>query len=164
MKILVAVKQVPERDAPVHVAADGQVDGRRGCELDDQRAGRVCARRGVAAEGDGGLGRGDCAVCRAGAGVVDAAGGAGEGGGPGGACGGGRPCRSCDTLQLAEVLAEAVRSESPDLVLTGLAVVTTWVWGRRGWCWRSCWGCRTRRSSSRWRLTGGGWAEGEAGA
>ncbi len=48
-----------------------------------------------------------------------------------------------DTLGIARMLAGAVKGESPDLILTGYNQ-TTWDWGRPAWCWRSCWGFRTR--------------------
>lgn len=123
MKIVVAVKQVPERDAPVHVAADG-----RGVETGDawtmnepdayalEEALQLKER----------LGEGEVVVLSAGPERVEStlrealAKGADralhivtpeDGVGS---------LAERDTLGVAQMLAEAVRGESPDLVLTGL--------------------------------------------
>lgn len=123
MKIVVAVKQVPERDAPVRVAADG-----RGADTGDawtmnepdayalEEALQLKER----------VGEGEVIVLSAGPERVEStlrealAKGAdralhivtpenGDG-----------SLVSRDTLGVAQLLAEAVKSESPDLVLTGL--------------------------------------------
>ena len=89
MKILVAVKQVPERDAPVHVASTGKWIDDADVNWTINEPDAYALEEALAAEGDGGRGRGDCAVRGAGAGDLDhVARGAGEGCGPGSACGG----------------------------------------------------------------------------
>jgi len=119
MKILVAVKQVPERDAPVHVAADGKwmddADVNWTINEPDAYALEEALRL---KETTGG---GEVIVLCAGPERVlstlrEAL-----------AKGADRAVhveaddlQELDTLQLAEVLAEAVRAEAPDLVLTGL--------------------------------------------
>ena len=119
MKILVAVKQVPERDAPLHVAADGRwiddADVSYTINEPDAYALEEALRLKEAA------GAGEVVVLCAGPERVtstlrEAL-----------AKGADRAVHievedleSRDTLQLAEMLAEAVKAEAPDVVLTGL--------------------------------------------
>ncbi len=119
MKILVAVKQVPERDAPVHVAAGGRwiddADVNWTINEPDAYALEEALRLKEAAGG------GEVIVLCAGPDRVtstlrEAL-----------AKGADRAVHieaddleERDTLQLAEMLADAVRAEAPDLVLTGL--------------------------------------------
>ncbi len=119
MKILVAIKQVPERDAPLHVASDGKwiddTDVSYTINEPDAYALEEALRLKEAA------GAGEVIVLCAGPDRVsstlrEAL-----------AKGADRAIHieaddleSRDTLQLAEILAEAVKAESPDLVLTGL--------------------------------------------
>lgn len=119
MKILVAVKQVPERDAPLHVAANGKwiddADVSYTINEPDAYALEEALRLKEAA------GTGEVVVLCAGPERVtstlrEAL-----------AKGADRAVHieaddleERDTLQLAEMLAEAVRAEAPDLVLTGL--------------------------------------------
>ncbi len=119
MKILVAVKQVPERDAPLHVAADGKwiddADVSWTINEPDAYALEEALRLKEAA------GAGEVIVMCAGPERVlstlrEAL-----------AKGADRAVhievddlQERDTLQLAEMLAEAVKAEAPDLVLTGL--------------------------------------------
>ncbi len=119
MKILVAIKQVPERDAPLHVASDGKwiddTDVSYTINEPDAYALEEALRLKEAA------GAGEVIVLCAGPDRVsstlrEAL-----------AKGADRAIHieaddleSRDTLQLAEILAEAIKAESPDLVLTGL--------------------------------------------
>ena len=119
MKILVAVKQVPERDAPLHVAADGKwiddSDVNWTINEPDAYALEEALRLKEAA------GAGEVIVLCAGPERVtstlrEAL-----------AKGADRAVHieaddleERDTLQLAEMLAEAVKAEAPDLILTGL--------------------------------------------
>ncbi|GAC1359157.1 MAG: electron transfer flavoprotein subunit beta/FixA family protein [Acidobacteriaceae bacterium] len=119
MKILVAVKQVPERDAALHVAADGRwiddADVSWTINEPDAYALEEALRLKEAA------GAGEVIVLCAGPERVtstlrEAL-----------AKGADRAVhieaddlQERDTLQLAEMLAEAVKAEAPDLVLTGL--------------------------------------------
>ncbi len=119
MKILVAIKQVPERDAPVHVAADGKwiddADVNWTINEPDAYALEEALRLKETA------GAGEVVVLCAGPDRVtstlrEAL-----------AKGADRAVhieaddlQERDTLQLAEMLAEAVKAEAPDLVLTGL--------------------------------------------
>ncbi len=119
MKILVAVKQVPERDAPVHVAADAKwiddADVNWTINEPDAYALEEALRLKETA------GSGEVIVMCAGPDRVsstlrEAL-----------AKGADRAVhietddlQERDTLQLAEMLAEAVKAEAPDLVLTGL--------------------------------------------
>jgi electron transfer flavoprotein beta subunit len=123
MKIVVAVKQVPERDAPIRVAADGHsVDTgdaawtmnepdayalEEALQLKEREAGEVVVlsagpervestlREALAKGADRALH------------IVTPESGAGS-------------LAERDTLGIAQLLADAIRSESPDLVLTGL--------------------------------------------
>lgn len=119
MKILVAVKQVPERDAPLHVAADGtwidDADVSWTINEPDAYALEEALRLKETA------GAGEVIVLCAGPERVtstlrEAL-----------AKGADRAVHieaedlgGLDTLQLAEMLAEAVKAEAPDLILTGL--------------------------------------------
>jgi electron transfer flavoprotein beta subunit len=117
MKIIVAIKQVPERDAQVRVDADGKLDEtelaytinepdayalEEALQLKDKNGGEVIAISAgperVGSTLRDALAKGaDRAIH-----ILDEA-----------------PARR-DTLGLARLLAEAIRPESPDLVLTGL--------------------------------------------
>jgi len=119
VKILVAVKQVPERDAPLHVAADGRwiddADVNWTINEPDAYALEEALRLKETA------GAGEVIVLCAGPERVtstlrEAL-----------AKGADRAVHleaddleSRDTLQLAQMLAEAVKAEAPDLILTGL--------------------------------------------
>jgi electron transfer flavoprotein beta subunit len=123
MKIVVAVKQVPERDAPVRVAADGRgVDTGDAWTMNEPDAYALEEALQLKER----LGEGEVVVLSAGPERVESTlrealakgadralhivlpeGGAGS-------------LAQRDTLGVAQMLAEAVRGESPDLVLTGL--------------------------------------------
>jgi electron transfer flavoprotein beta subunit len=123
MKIVVAVKQVPERDAPVRVAADGRgVDAGDAWTMNEPDAYALEEALQLKER----LGEGEVVVLSAGPERVDStlrealAKGAdralhivtpedGEG-----------SLAQRDTLGVAQMIAETVRGESPDLVLTGL--------------------------------------------
>ncbi len=127
MKIVVAVKQVPERDAPVRVAADGRgVDAGDAWTMNEPDA-YALEEALQLKERLGGIGEaGEVVVLSAGPERAEStlrealAKGADralhivtpqEGAGS---------LAERDTLGVAQMLAEAVRGESPDLVLTGL--------------------------------------------
>jgi electron transfer flavoprotein beta subunit len=117
MKIIVAIKQVPERDAQIAIGADGRIDEsdlaytinepdayalEEALQLKDKNGGEVIAISAgperVASTLRDALAKGaDRAIH-----IFDDA--------PG----------SRDTLSLASLLADAMRAESPDLILTGL--------------------------------------------
>jgi electron transfer flavoprotein beta subunit len=125
MKIVVAVKQVPERDAPVRVASDGDgVDtGDATWTMNEPDAYALEEALQLKERNDG---AGEVVVLSAGPERVEStlrealAKGADRAlhivtpeNGPG-------SLAERDTLGVAQLLADAVRSESPDLVLTGL--------------------------------------------
>ena len=123
MKIVVAVKQLPERDAPVRVAADGRgVDAGDAWTMNEPDAYALEEALQLKER----LGEGEVVVLSAGPERVEStlrealAKGADralhivtpeDGAGS---------LAQRDTLGVAQMLAEAVRGESPDLVLTGL--------------------------------------------
>ena len=123
MKIVVAVKQVPERDAPVRVAADGRgVDAGDAWTMNEPDAYALEEALQLKER----LGEGEVVVLSAGPERVEStlrealAKGADRAlhivtpeDGPG-------SLAERDTLGVAQLLADAVKTESPDLVLTGL--------------------------------------------
>src|SRR6202051_4926217 len=124
MKILVAIKQVPERDAQIHIAADGTLAGRwideddlaytinepdayaleEALQLKEKGGGEVivlCAGpERVLTSLREALAKGAARAIHVDLPAEDLA--------------------ALDTLALAQLLADAIRPESPDLILTGL--------------------------------------------
>ena len=119
MKIIVAIKQVPERDAPARLAPDGKLDRRErpaytinepdayaleeALQLKEKHGGEVIALcagpERVTSTLREALAKGaDRAI------HIEL----------------GRRSAARDTLALAHLLADAIRAESPDLILTGL--------------------------------------------
>lgn len=128
MKILVAIKQVPERDAQIHVAADGrwidEDDLAYTINEPDAYALEEAPQLKEALQQSGKPG-GEVIVLCAGPERVTSTLREALAKGADRAIhietdGGSNGLSSRDTLGLAELLAEAVKAESPDLILTGL--------------------------------------------
>ena len=119
MKILVAVKQVPERDAPVHVAADGKRMDDADVSWTINEPDAYALEEALRLKETAGAGE-VIVMCAGPARVLSTLREALAKGADRAVHVEAEDLQERDTLQLAGMLAEAVKAEAPDLVLTGL--------------------------------------------
>jgi electron transfer flavoprotein beta subunit len=118
MKIIVAIKQVPERDAQVRIAANGKWIEEADLQWAMNEPDAYALEEALAAQREARR-RSDRAQRRAGARGLDDSRGPGQGRGPGDPHRLRRPGRARCAGRGA-LLAAAIKPENPDLVLTGL--------------------------------------------
>ena len=119
MKIVVCIKQVPARDSLLRVDSVGALDSGSRSQLRNQRAGRLRARRGAAAEGEAWR-RSGRALRRAGARRADHPRSAGQGRRPRHSHRRGEPGRVRSAGVWRGCWRRRSQPEKPDLILTGL--------------------------------------------
>ncbi len=119
MKILVAVKQVPERDAPLHVAADGRWIDDADVSWTINEPDAYALEEALRLKETAGAGE-VIVLCAGPERVTSTLREALAKGADRAVHIEAEDLEGLDTLQLAEMLAEAVKAEAPDLILTGL--------------------------------------------
>ncbi len=119
MKILVAVKQVPERDAPLHVAADGKWIDDADVSWTINEPDAYALEEALRLKETAGAGE-VIVLCAGPERVTSTLREALAKGADRAVHIEAEDLEGLDTLQLAEMLAEAVKAEAPDLILTGL--------------------------------------------
>jgi len=119
VKILVAVKQVPERDAPLHVAADGKWIDDSDLNYTINEPDAYALEEALRLKETAGTGE-VIVLCAGPERVLSTLREALAKGADRAVHIEADDLEDRDTLQLAEMLAEAVKAEAPDLILTGL--------------------------------------------